>query len=253
MIKTLLAFSMLFFVSVELYANPCMFTMRSVSDVFGPPDAVSESSSDGTNKTTWAYNDLKVYYYFEWGGSLNGCIKSDKPFWSASLERDALKSKATFSQIVTFPCTTLMKEIRDNYGDPPRVENTRDDAYGVNSVSWFYSLEGYKKTFKWDDGSDECIMKSDTTPIVPLSIAAITQRAKVLSKTHPGWSMKICRVIVQKKVSIGMNPKQVTTSWGSPDHINKSISQWGIREQWVYGNEYLYFEDEKLTSIQTSQ
>ena len=39
-------------------------------------------------------------------------------------------------------------------------------------------------------------------------------------------------------------------SWGQPDDINRSVGSWGVHEQWVYGDEYLYFENGKLTSWQ---
>jgi hypothetical protein len=42
------------------------------------------------------------------------------------------------------------------------------------------------------------------------------------------------------------------SSWGRPEHINRSDYSFGTKEQWVYGNgHYLYFENGVLTSIQT--
>lgn len=44
------------------------------------------------------------------------------------------------------------------------------------------------------------------------------------------------------------------SSWGEPTKINKSTYSWGTTEQWVYPNyNYLYFENGKLTSIQTNE
>jgi hypothetical protein len=61
-------------------------------------------------------------------------------------------------------------------------------------------------------------------------------------------------------VAIGMSKNQVLnkTHWGRPESINVTTSQYGTREQWVYGNgNYLYFEGRdpaklKLTHVQTS-
>lgn len=40
-------------------------------------------------------------------------------------------------------------------------------------------------------------------------------------------------------------------SWGRPDHINKTTTKYGIKEQWVYDDgRYLYFEDNVVTAIQ---
>jgi len=49
-----------------------------------------------------------------------------------------------------------------------------------------------------------------------------------------------------------MTRKQASLSWGEPDKINKSVGSWGVKEQWVYGNQYLYFTNGKLDSFQTS-
>lgn len=56
-------------------------------------------------------------------------------------------------------------------------------------------------------------------------------------------------------VRIGMSKQDVLdSSWGEPTKINKSTYSWGTTEQWVYPNyNYLYFENGKLTSIQTNE
>lgn len=52
-------------------------------------------------------------------------------------------------------------------------------------------------------------------------------------------------------VSIGMTAERVRlSSWGRPNHINRTIYGSGVREQWVYNGGYLYFEDGILTAIQ---
>ena len=47
-----------------------------------------------------------------------------------------------------------------------------------------------------------------------------------------------------------MSKEMTISSWGKPDDIHKSVGSWGIHEQWVYGHQYLYFEDGILTSWQ---
>lgn len=51
---------------------------------------------------------------------------------------------------------------------------------------------------------------------------------------------------------IGMTQAQVlASSWGSPDDINRTITAYGTREQWVYRyGSCLYFDDGVLTAIQ---
>lgn len=62
--------------------------------------------------------------------------------------------------------------------------------------------------------------------------------------------------ILTKKVCVGMTKSQVLASWGAPSQINRTVGSWGNHEQWVYRrgsytNQYLYFENGKLTSYQT--
>jgi hypothetical protein len=49
---------------------------------------------------------------------------------------------------------------------------------------------------------------------------------------------------------IGMNKEMATISLGSPNDVNRTVGTWGVHEQWVYDNLYLYFENGKLTSYQ---
>lgn len=53
-------------------------------------------------------------------------------------------------------------------------------------------------------------------------------------------------------VEIGMTASEVkASSWGPPEHINRTTTASGTREQWVYkGYNYLYFENDILTTIQ---
>lgn len=52
---------------------------------------------------------------------------------------------------------------------------------------------------------------------------------------------------------VGMTVEMVSISLGNPNNINKTVGDWGIHEQWVYSNLYLYFENGILTSYQNSK
>lgn len=55
---------------------------------------------------------------------------------------------------------------------------------------------------------------------------------------------------------IGMTPQQVIndTNWGKPKSINRTTTAAGTSEQWVYGiGTYLYFDNDRLTSIQQAR
>ena len=65
---------------------------------------------------------------------------------------------------------------------------------------------------------------------------------------------KVKRELAKKpNAKIGMTTDQILnkSNWGKPDDINTTIDAYGKFEQWVYeDNQYLYFKNGKLTSIQ---
>lgn len=52
------------------------------------------------------------------------------------------------------------------------------------------------------------------------------------------------------KVWIGMTPGMAKDSWGAPEDINRTVTAYGVHEQWVYPGVYLYFDGGVLTSFQ---
>ena len=53
-------------------------------------------------------------------------------------------------------------------------------------------------------------------------------------------------------VRIGMTAEQVKfCGWGEPESVNRTVTQHGSAEQWVYGGgSYLYLENGRLVAIQ---
>jgi hypothetical protein len=68
---------------------------------------------------------------------------------------------------------------------------------------------------------------------------------------HPDWAMETCQTMDQKHVSMGMTAEQVRLSWGKPEKVNATITSRTNHEQWVYGNQYVYIENNVVTSMQT--
>lgn len=57
--------------------------------------------------------------------------------------------------------------------------------------------------------------------------------------------------IMNGSVRIGFTKEMCIEAWGEPSDINRTVTQYGTHEQWVYGlGCYLYFEGNKLTGIQ---
>jgi len=122
----------------------------------------------------------------------------------------------------------------------------------------------YKAQFKCVDvavnlekfGDVHVVLESKTYGQV---IAEISKRNKVidfisvsdLNRYVKQFGTYYADLIVQGKVVRGMNKKMAEASWGKPKDINTTTGSYGTHEQWVYyGDNYLYFENGKLTSIQ---
>jgi hypothetical protein len=72
------------------------------------------------------------------------------------------------------------------------------------------------------------------------------RKQKLISKYGEAASIKI----LNGRVWIGMTKEMAVESWGRPDDINRTVSASNIHEQWVYGRQYLYFENGILTTFQ---
>lgn len=97
------------------------------------------------------------------------------------------------------------------------------------------------------------IEEMDPTKIESLKALKI-QMQKIVNQQDSKNRKSIATQKRNEGVVIGMTQADVVaSSWGRPKKINKSIYSFGVHEQWVYeGNNYLYFRDGKLDSIQTS-
>ena len=72
---------------------------------------------------------------------------------------------------------------------------------------------------------------------------------------HIYWPDAVKQDILKGIIKIGMTKDQVLASWGKPDDINKTVTQYNTHEQWVYNSgsyysRYLYFDGDQLTSWQ---
>lgn len=79
-------------------------------------------------------------------------------------------------------------------------------------------------------------------------------RMKKFNELKQKFRAKDAQRILDQKVWIGMNQEQLILSWGEPDDKNRTVTKYGIREQWIYGEfpnvTYVYLEDGVVTSWQ---
>lgn len=84
------------------------------------------------------------------------------------------------------------------------------------------------------------------------SVLNLSDLKKAYSKKNRYDSTVTDKDMLMYKPRIGMTKTQVIalTRYLKPNDINKTTTKGGTREQYVYGNDYLYFENDELTSIQ---
>jgi hypothetical protein len=56
--------------------------------------------------------------------------------------------------------------------------------------------------------------------------------------------------ILQGKVRIGMTKEMCKLTWGEPKDVNETITAGKKSEQWVYSDNYVYFDNGKVSAIQ---
>jgi hypothetical protein len=78
--------------------------------------------------------------------------------------------------------------------------------------------------------------------------AAEEERAAAIRRKN--WPALFTAAVIARKISIGMTREQVRTAWGKPDDIHRTVTAYAVREQWIYGSVYVYFDDGVVTAWQ---
>lgn len=104
------------------------------------------------------------------------------------------------------------------------------------------------------------INKTATTASPSAVQAASAQEETGAQAANPAQEQKISRYsylenkygpamasrLYSGKIWRGMNAQMVKDSWGSPKKINRVISGNMVKEEWIYKNSWLYFENSTL-------
>lgn len=77
---------------------------------------------------------------------------------------------------------------------------------------------------------------------------AAKRRLEEYVQAHPEYRKEI----LDHQITLGMSQDDVIASWGKPEHVNTTVTAYGRHEQWVYGNQYVYFEDGRVSAVQSS-
>ena len=90
--------------------------------------------------------------------------------------------------------------------------------------------------------------------LLGLFVQALAPTAEELCVAHPTWTATDCQRVSEGIIWLGMDAEQLQASWGRPTDINRTVSAYGVREQWVYRysstTRYVYLKDGIVTSWQ---
>jgi hypothetical protein len=79
------------------------------------------------------------------------------------------------------------------------------------------------------------------------------ERRKSYVDSRPDLSERFRTNILAGMVLVGMAINDVHAAWGPPKRKSVSVYRFGVHETWTYGDTYLFFEDEKLSSWHQNQ
>ncbi len=66
------------------------------------------------------------------------------------------------------------------------------------------------------------------------------------------WTSGQLTAVLGNGVELGMTSDMVRASWGEPEKINRTLTNNGSTDQWVFQTDYVYFSRGRVTSIQTA-
>lgn len=98
--------------------------------------------------------------------------------------------------------------------------------------------------------SDEQMAKIDAERQLAAQ-AESQRRSQAAAEALKAREARVEESIAKGQVFIGMTRDEVIVSWGRPEGSNVTQTAYGKHEQLVYGDQYLYLTDDRLTTIQT--
>jgi hypothetical protein len=152
----------------------------------------------------------------------------------------------TRSQAIIFPIKLTGKPI----GIP--IEIAAGDS--VTLVKFIVKTEIWNVKYKQVSGTleDAALMQNDA--VVQFKNVFINRDYK--TQMIKKYGALYGNDIYNGSVRPGMTKAMVNEVYGKPDEVNRTGGSWGVHEQWVYAHrssgktEYLYFENNKLSSWQ---
>lgn len=158
---------------------------------------------------------------------------------------------------------TIQKIISDNYSQ--RFFQVKTQVGNIGYINTSNRLVNSKKlTIADPNNENELLYTGCIFSVPPEQISILIQKvvedkkakSADLERRIEEHKQERIKISLRPSARIGMTSKQVIdkTYWGPPESINTTTSGKIVSEQWVYPNyQYLYFENGKLVTIQTSR
>lgn len=176
---------------------------RSVTDPYFSPDYYKDSKPFLIDAEI-QNNDQRLNEYRVWIG---------KPVWVNLNENDELKE-----QKINHLEKLVIADVNANITFSQMTIGLKRENGAA--ATWIYtSMTAVNKSF-------DSILKGDFYLTSPYEM-------------YPDWSDETWNLIQQHKVQIGWDKDKCIMSWGEPWDIEKT----GAKEQWIYGDSCLYFEN----------
>lgn len=155
-----------------------------------------------------------------------------------------------------YKCTELVYSGKENQYMVPSFVLKGDDEDLILPLSlapslFSYEIEPYDLTERRDEHTFDKLQLAEATVYEAKLEKEKLAKEEVQKQLIKKYGRTYGTLISEGKVKIGMTKEMCIDAWGKPKSVNKSSGAWGVHEQWVYGlKTYLYFEGNKLTSIQ---
>lgn len=199
-----------------------------------------------TNEIKEKINEKNIYFRYYYRVSTAKGWEEQK-IYEAALE-DYLTAQSIIKDVDN---EEINKEI-NKY-----ITNIKEKAYSSlkNKIEKYLNKKNYVDGYRDISLYEEIIKSSEDSELIKLYEKIKKEKEEKEEKEAAEREATRKKIKKQQGVRIGMSKQDVLdSSWGKPTKINKSVYSWGTTEQWVYPNyNYLYFENGKLTSIQTNE
>lgn len=167
---------------------------------------------------------------------------------------DIDKVKSLLLDTTLYTLSDLWYEDSENDQGFNRVTGLKYEKVKIKNVGLGNSLYPVKLVFETQDGK-QYFIKMSFSGINARKNSSLNKFEDIFCfnnprDKHPNITEENWQLIKQSKVMIGMTKEECKLSWGEPKDINQTIFENKQSEQWVYSDNYLYFNNGILSAIQ---